>query len=992
LDKRIFRKPGKEFRGVPFWSLNDKLEGLELSRQIGLMDDGWFGGFFLHAREGLVTPYMSEEWLNMIEVCVREAEKRGMYAWLYDEDKWPSGFAGGVVPASSLDYRVKALAMMVSGVIIRSPELLKVFECDFADGKPVNLRVVEMGETPKTGKSYIHFYVWSAPIGSKWFDGFSYMDVLNPDAVRKFIESTHEKYYQRFRKWFGNTIPGIFTDEPNYLSGHESLNYPAVPWTAKFPEFFKSRCGYDITDHLPSLFFDVGDYNKVRYDFWRTLTELFVESYSKQIYEWCDRHGLKYTGHYLSEESLTSQIRVVGAVMPHYEYMHMPGIDHLRRDIDEVLTVKQVASVANQLGRERVLSETYGCSGQNLSFEDRKWIGDWEYVLGVNFLNHHLSLYSMRGRRKRDYPPNIFYQQPWWKFNSLIESYFARLSYALSRGVRIADVLILHPIGSGWAMFTPLDTSKVENLHRDFEKTFRTLLEKHWDFELGDEFIIAKYGKVDGPFFIVGRCRYKAVIIPPSLTLAESTVKLLENYVANGGLLIAIEPTPKMVDCKPSSRIEAVLNMAVKVKDVYEAVNILNEKVKRRVLIKCSKNDASNVWYHLRRDGSQQILFLANLSRTQEVNLEVGLLGSGKLEEYDPFTGDSKTVNQEARGEYVYSRVLLPPVGSKLLVLDETQKPETIKFKPFNVVEEVAVEKPWKISRVALNALTLDYCRLKIDDSWTAKIPTWKAQRIIERLGYGRRFTVRYEFTVDLNDLNREIWLVLESPDKFKIKVNGFEVSYKPEYGWWIDTSFKRIPIKGLIKNGLNMVELEGVKLFTKYMVSGTDAHELETEIESIYIVGEFAVENIENREFKIVEEKGSYMGGDLTRQGYPFYAGEISVECSFNLEREPQGRVFLVLGGLHATVVEIKVNDHIAGHVFLKPYEIEITDFVKPGQNKLEIKLTNTLRNLLGPHHHKAGELTAVGPYSFQDELNWIDGYNFVPYGLDEVKIQLRT
>ncbi len=128
-------------------------------------------------------------------------------------------------------------------------------------------------------------------------------------------------------------------------------------------------------------------------------------------------------------------------------------------------------------------------------------------------------------------------------------------------------------------------------------------------------------------------------------------------------------------------------------------------------------------------------------------------------------------------------------------------------------------------------------------------------------------------------------------------------------------------------------------------MVSGTDAHELETEIESIYIVGEFAVENIENREFKIVEEDDSYMGGDLTRRGYPFYAGEISVECNFNLEREPQGKVFLVLGGLHATVVEIKVNDRIAGHIFLKPYEIEITDFVKPGQNRLEIKLVNTLR-----------------------------------------------
>lgn len=984
--------PGKEFRGAPFWSLNDRLDDSELSRQIGLMDDGWFGGFFLHAREGLVTPYMSEEWLDRIETCVREAERRGMYAWLYDEDKWPSGFAGGVVPASNREYRVKALVMAISGVIIRSPELLKVFECDFADGKPTNLRTVEASEEPKTGKNYMHFYVWSAPIGSKWFDGFSYIDTLNSEAVGRFIESTYERYYQRFKRWIDKTIPGIFTDEPNYLSGQESLNYPAVPWTNRFPEFFKSKIGYNITDHLPSLFFDVGEYQKIRHDFWRTLTELFIESYSKQIYEWCDKHGLKYTGHYLAEESITSQIRVAGAVMPHYEYMHIPGIDHLCRNIDEVLTVKQVASVANQLGRERVLSETYGCSGQNLSFEDRKWIGDWEYVLGVNFLNHHLSLYSMKGRRKRDYPPNIFYQQPWWRFNSLIESYFTRLSYALSRGGRITDVLILHPIGSGWAFFTPLNTSEVEKLNRDFERTVRVLLEKHWDFELGDEMIIAKYGGVDDELFIVGRCRYKAIVIPPSLTLAESTVKLLENYVTSGGLLIAIEPTPRMVDGKPSDKIESILNTAVKVKDASEAVNILNERVKRRVLINCLKNDASNVWYHLRKDGSQQILFLANLSRAQYIDLEVVLLGNGRLEEYDPFTGEVEIVNQSTRGEYVYTRILLQPVGSKLLVLDEAEKPEIVEFKPLEVVEETTVSKPWKFSRGALNALTLDYCRLKIDDSWTSKIPTWRAQRIVERLSYGKRFTVNYAFMVDLNNIEKDIWLVLESPEKFRIKVNGFEVSHKPEYGWWIDISFKRIPLRGLIRNGLNTIELEGVKLLTKYMVSGTDAHELETEIESIYIVGGFAVENIENREFKIVEEGQSYGGGDLTRQGYPFYAGDISIECDFKFEREPKGRVFLVLSGLNATIVEVKVNGYNAGYIFLKPHEIDITDFIRLGQNKLEIRIVNTLRNLLGPHHHKAGELTAVGPYSFQDELNWVDNYNFVPYGLDGIKIQVRT
>ena len=228
-----------------------------------------------------------------------------------------------------------------------------------------------------------------------------------------------------------------------------------MPWTKGFARIFEGKFGYDLIPHLPSLFFDTGNYRKVRYHYWRAITEQFVEAYSKQIYEWCDAHNLKLTGHYLYEDSLQQQIPVSGAVMPHYEYMHYPGIDHLRRNIADLVTPKQLDSVVCQLGKERALSETYGCSGQNLSFEGRKWIGDWQCVLGINFLNPHLSSYTLRGARKRDYPPDIFYQQPWWPHNALIDDYNSRLSYALSQGERVVDLLVVHPIGSAWSVFRP---------------------------------------------------------------------------------------------------------------------------------------------------------------------------------------------------------------------------------------------------------------------------------------------------------------------------------------------------------------------------------------------------------------------------------------------------------------------------------------------------------------------------------------------------------
>lgn len=96
-----FRRPGKDFRGAPFWSWNDNLTDKELCRQVRGMKAAGLGGFFMHSRVGLITPYLSEEWMDRIRAVVRESKRVGMNAWLYDEDRYPSGFAGGMIPAKA---------------------------------------------------------------------------------------------------------------------------------------------------------------------------------------------------------------------------------------------------------------------------------------------------------------------------------------------------------------------------------------------------------------------------------------------------------------------------------------------------------------------------------------------------------------------------------------------------------------------------------------------------------------------------------------------------------------------------------------------------------------------------------------------------------------------------------------------------------------------------------------------------------------------------
>ncbi len=994
LDLETFKSPGKEYRGVPFWSLNDRLEDEELRWQIAEMDEKGWGGFFLHAREILITPYLSREWMDRLRTCVEEAERRGMGAWLYDEDRWPSGFAGGLVPAMSSRYRAKALMLHISDRLFEVEDAIRVFKCRLVGGRVEDLEVVREGEPEEPGRVYLYFVRYVAPVGESWFTNFCYIDTLDPEAVDAFIEVTYEAYRRELGRWFGTAIPGIFTDEPNFSASRphpksrvlaRGPKYPAyfLPWTDRLPEYFRERNGYDILDHLPSLFFDVGDYAKVRYDFWSTVTELFLEHYTKKIYEWCDRNNLKYTGHYLAEDTLLSQMLCIGAAMPHYEYMHVPGVDHLGRNIEGVLTMKQVSSVANQLGKERVLSETYGCSGQNLSFEDRKWIGDWEYVLGINLLNHHLSLYSMRGARKRDYPPNLFWQQPWWRYNRLIEDYFARLSYALSQGVRVVDVLVVHPIGSAWALYTPLNDGPVRELDEALSWLLKTLLDLKYDFELGDEWIMARHGRVEGGRLWVGRSSYSVVIVPPSVTLASSTVRLLREFASAGGLLVFVRPTPHMADGRSSEEVKALVEAGVVV-DAYSEEELLKalKPLRRRVeVLDEGGRVVRSVWYHLRRDGSRWVLFLANIDRSRRYKAKVKVLCRGRVEEWDPLTGEARPIPCSSEGDYTVVELDFPPVGSHLIVVDEAAEPLAGPAgAPEELREVAAVELPsvWRVRRLDPNALVLDYCRVRLlrprGPVDLGRVPTWKAHKLLREAGIGTEFELEFEFESEVNGEGRELYLVLERPEAFSIEVNGAEVP-SADSGFWVDKSLRRIDISRHVRRGRNVVRLRGVVDF-------------ETEIESCYVVGDFAVRSEGDVRFVITEEPGAVRCEDLVHQGYPFFAGTVSLAQEFELSGGFK-RVVLEFEGLSCIVAEVLVNGELAGHVFLRPHAIDITERVREGRNELEVRLVTSLRNLLGPHHHRAGELFSVGPGSFMDEANWTDKYHFVPLGFKRAVVR---
>ena len=385
------RRRAPEYGSLPFWSWNDKLNENELREQIRNMKSLRMNGFFMHARGGLETEYLSDEWFDCINACIDEAKKQGMEAWAYDENGWPSGFAGGLLLADPANHAVLLEYEFTSAFPASHADTVAVYT-EEPDGT-FSLAAEDCG-APR----YLRLY--------KTYDA-SYVDTLDPRITDRFIAATHEEYKRRVAASdFGTAMPGFFTDEPQYYRWGN-------PFSHTLPEEFRKAYGYGIEEKLPAVFFDFEGAEKFRYDYYKLIHRLFINNWVKKVYDWCEENGVKLTGHAIEETSLDFQMMCCGGIMPFYEYEHIPGIDYLTRNMAEDISPKQLGSMCAQLGRKKALSEMFACCGWDVTPTELKRIADLQFAGGVNLMCEHLYPYSERGQRKRDYPSHYSAHNPW---------------------------------------------------------------------------------------------------------------------------------------------------------------------------------------------------------------------------------------------------------------------------------------------------------------------------------------------------------------------------------------------------------------------------------------------------------------------------------------------------------------------------------------------------------------------------------------------------
>ena len=512
----------KEYRPIPFWSWNDRLEPEELKKQIRWMKKEGFGGYFMHARGGLTTEYLSEEWFACIRTCIHQGEELDLESWAYDENGWPSGFVGGRLLEKEENHD-RFLTY------IRGPWDENAL-VSYRVAENCLVRVTEAAE----GEDYINLYDHLSP---------STVDILDPKVVDQFLQETHQKYKDRLMEDFSG-LAGFFTDEPQYYRWD-------TPYTAMLPGYFREEYGQDIFDGLGLLFFPMEGYRDFRYKYWKAMQSLMLQSFAKRVYDWCTQQNLALTGHYIEEPELKSQMLCCGGIMPFYEYETIPGIDFLRYAITTPNAPKQVSSVACQLGKKKVLTETFGGCGWNVSAKQAKCMAEAQYVGGINLMCQHLLPYSERGQRKRDYPAHFSWVNPWIRHGfKPFNDYFARLGCLLGESEELASVGVFCPIRSLYFDYERVQYGKHYPINNHYNAVLAQLTAMQIPYHIIDETVLERHGKVEDGCLRVGSCKYDTIIFPKTYTIGPETKKLLEDYARQQGWLLFTDEKPSFVEGK----------------------------------------------------------------------------------------------------------------------------------------------------------------------------------------------------------------------------------------------------------------------------------------------------------------------------------------------------------------------------------------------------------------------------------------------------------
>ena len=394
------------------WALTGTLESAAVLRQLDAFHDaGW--GVMLYPRWGLELEYLGDIWFERIRFIVEQADARSMEVWLYDEFCWPSGHAKGLVTKGRDDLAAELLDVKPDGQsrVVRAPE--------------------------------------SA-------------NLLLPEATRRFLEVTHQRYADAIGPFFGRCVRAIFTDEPSLAIQHRASRDGGGSWQLAWSKEMDKALGGDFRQRLTSQK-DLSRWPGWR-DYWAAYSRVFHDAWVAPIARWCRTHGIAMTGHLLGEGGFGSQVAFNGSLRRQLGTFGIPGIDEVRTATDparcEALTL---AAIAELSGRER-MAEVYALGPPSMKLDTMRKMVDLCAACGVDRYLLAICPLDLRGGIvKREYLGIHGPHQPW--FRDFAREFTQYVAEAAQRARAAKPLGVPWPSDEElWAVAGP-DPKRSESLH-----------------------------------------------------------------------------------------------------------------------------------------------------------------------------------------------------------------------------------------------------------------------------------------------------------------------------------------------------------------------------------------------------------------------------------------------------------------------------------------------------------------------------------------------
>ncbi len=976
---REFREPSGDYAPLLMWFWNDVVTKEQITFQMEKFREQNIRNFFVHPSGGMGNVYLSEDFKELMQHVVAEAKRLGMYYWIYDEYDWPSGVAGGELIRRYPQYRKKQLQVFDQNLSIAG-ELVKVScrgelvgaqlvtekngltyavditnECQLEHHGEYTELTYMYDECNIPGRALFFFSAMdmdvrpcgNARAGAPRVPG--YVDMLNREAVGKFIELTHEWYKDAIGEEFGKTVRGVFTDEPtpNIMYFYDAIGI----WNDDFPAEFEKDHGYSILPWLYTLWgFEAKRPEEIRAqsDYRATVKRLYFDAFMRQIHDWCKENDLIYTGHFGGEENMMNNL-AQGDMLEELMLFDMPGCDSIlsteRIDTPEFDIAGKLASTAAKfIGSDRVLCETFTGSGWRVRFPMMRRIVNRLMVLGVNWIQYMGAFYSMGGAAKNfpgGYAPSHNYNNTMFKHYHDLNKYIACFQSLSAATKPDSNVLLFLPLQQSihdrhhWINGKWSEADAFASFfERSFISTINALIYEGVALDLFSENLTDAITVHDG-FVEAYGYRYDTLVFPRMHYVNSKTRALIEELKAHNVKMIFTYALPGVdtgtgLPFDHGFRME-VYNTAACVQrdgnawfiaiDDPDKLDIYRSAVREVIGARTLNIEADKgVYIGQRSNEETELWFLCNdklEEATAIIDALPGMQIIGAVTEQAPvYTVKDGRIHVTLRG-YEMLAILRDKNGTELPVSTPVAQPAKAS---------VVLDEPYTFTAAEGNFLPVNYEMFDPDTGlWDPCRYMYFSDHIHVRTGgeYKLRAKVQIDAVPEKLLLNTEIGFVS------RVSVNGTDLELCVNCKRYTPADYSG-EITALVHEGENIIELDGyMQAFAKF-----------SRPPYLYLSGSFLVDADDH--IAAAEQTIPAIGWE--KAGYPYYCGDGIYKTIVTVDGSWEKAVLTVPT---EDVAMIWVNGEYVGKKLWLHREMDVTGFLRPGENTVEVCTTSTRSNM---------------------------------------------